>query len=121
MDGQVQPDQHGVRQCGLNPGRPLENANRSRRAKAGPGFFPFVRPRPPVEIAWPPLLLPALDRDLGSVPFAGATSLLNVEPRSGRLFSGIGLVPSTDNDQPRRARLSVAPYDAEGKKMSFEI
>src|ERR1700683_5460428 len=51
-----------------------------RSGATEPGFSSFVRPRPPVEIGWPPLLLPALDRDLGSIPFAGATSLLNVEP-----------------------------------------
>jgi hypothetical protein len=82
------------RRCGLILGERWENANRSRRAKAGPGFSSFVRPRPPVEIGWPPLLLPALDRDLGSVPFAGATSLLNVEPgHHGAQLSGRAEAP----------------------------
>ena len=39
----------------------------------------LLRPRPPIEIGWPPPSLPVLDRDLGSVPSAGATSLLNGE------------------------------------------
>ena len=39
----------------------------------------LLRPRPLAENDRPPLSLPALDRDLDSVPFAEATSLPNVE------------------------------------------
>jgi hypothetical protein len=63
-------------------------------APAALGFSSFVRPRPPVEIGWPPLVLPALDRDLGSVPFAGATSPRNVEPgHRGAQLSGRAEAP----------------------------
>src|ERR1700684_3385881 len=70
-----------------------ENSNWSRR-ESRPCSSSFVRLRPPVEIGWPPLLLPALDRDLGSVPFAGATFLLNVEPgHHGEQLSGRAEAP----------------------------